>query len=341
MSERVKSILKYLVFLGVGGTLFYMAFRNTEFEKLTDDLRKARYEYVIASMIMGYLAFVSRGIRWKYLIEPMGFKTNTWHSIHAISLGYFTNALIPRAGELARCTSLNQMDKVPVNRLFGTVIVERIIDLIMMASLALLTLYLEYGKIMAFFEETMNADIGEESDSGLWWKLTLVSVVFGALLVFYFFRNKFREHPVYGKVKEFWLGIKEGLKSFKRIEHKTLFLFHTLFIWAMYFLMSYIVVFALPSTSGINPSSGLFVVIVGALGIIAPSPGGIGTFHYFAMVGMGIIGIAADDALSFATLVHTGQTVMTLIAGFVAMGVMYRLRRQRKARNLTELSNDG
>ncbi|HAD96157.1 MAG TPA: hypothetical protein DCG19_02065 [Cryomorphaceae bacterium] len=341
MNERLKSILKYLVFLGVGGTLFYMAFRNTEFEKLMSDLRKARYEYVIASMIMGYLAFVSRGIRWKYLIEPMGFKTNTWHSIHAISLGYFTNALIPRAGELARCTSLNQMDKVPVNRLFGTVIVERIIDLIMMASLALLSLYLDYEKIVAFFDKTMTADTGADDDSGLWWKLTVASVIFGALLVFYFFRGKFREHPVYGKIKDFWLGIKEGLQSFRRIEHKVPFILHTLFIWTMYFLMSYIVVFALPSTSGIDPASGLFVVIVGALGIIAPSPGGIGTFHYFAMVGMGIVGIAKDDALSFATLVHTGQTVMTLLAGFIAMWMMYRIRRKRKAQNLTELSTDG
>ena len=161
-----------------------MAFRNTEFDKLMNDLKRARYEYVIAGMIMGYLAFVSRGIRWKYLIEPMGFKTNTWHSIHAISLGYFTNALIPRAGELARCTSLNQMDKVPVNRLFGTVIVERIIDLIMMASLALLTLFLEYDKIIAFFDKTMNVDAGSESDSGLWWKLTAASVIFGGFLFF-------------------------------------------------------------------------------------------------------------------------------------------------------------
>ncbi len=333
--------MKYLVFLGVGGTLFYMAFRNTEFEKLMGDLQRARYEYVIAGMVMGYLAFVSRGMRWRYLIEPMGFKVNTWHSIHAISLGYFTNALIPRAGELARCTSLNQMDKIPVNRLFGTVIVERIIDLIMMASLAMLTLVLEYDNIMAFFKTTMNADVGQDQDSGLWWKLTLAIVVFGGLLVFYFFRGRFREHPVYGKVKDFWLGIKDGLKSFKRIEHKVPFILHTLFIWNMYFWMSYIVVFALPSTSGIDPSSGLFVVIVGALGILAPSPGGIGTFHYFAMVGMGIIGIAKADALSFATLVHTGQTVMTLIAGFVAMGVMYRIRRRRKAQNLTELNING
>lgn len=105
--------------------------------------------------------------------------------------------------------------------------------------------------------------------------------------------------------------------------------------------MSYVVVFALPSTSHIDPSSGLFVVIVGALGILAPSPGGIGTFHYFAMVGMGIIGVAADDALSFATLVHSSQTVMTLLAGFVAMGGAYRVRRRRKAHNLTELNTDG
>ena len=134
----------------------------------------------------------------------------------------------------------------------------------------------------------------------------------------------------YKKIKDFWAGLVEGLKSISKLEHKWFFIGHTLFIWAMYFLMSYVVVFALDSTSHIDPSAGLFVMIVGAFGIIAPSPGGIGSYHYLAMIGMGVIGIANDDALSFATLVHTGQTVMTIIAGIVATFVVYKTRRKNK-----------
>ncbi len=331
MKPKLQSILKYLIFLGIGATLFYLAFRNTEFEKLMYDLKRARYEFVIASMIMGYLAFVSRGLRWKYLIKPMGYNVHNWNAINSITVGYFINSAIPRAGELARCTALYQTDKVPVNRLFGTVIVERIIDLIMLALLSVLTVILEYDKLVQFFEEAFAADTGSAEDSsGLWWKLTLASVILGFLIVLYFFRGRFKENPAYHKVREFWYGIKEGLLSFAKMENKIAFIGHTVFIWTMYFVMSYIVVFALPSTSHIDPSSGLFVVIVAALGIIAPSPGGIGTFHYFAMLGMGVIGVAADDALSFATLVHSAQFIMTVIAGLIALAAVTRVRHRNK-----------
>lgn len=342
MGPKLQNLLKYLVFLGIGATLFYLAFRNTEFDKLMYDLQRARYEFVIASAIMGYLAFVSRGLRWKYLIRPMGYQVDNWNAIHAITVGYFINSAIPRAGELARCTALNQTDKVPVNRLFGTVIVERIIDLIMLGLLAVLTVFLEYDKLVQFFKTAFAADTGSTDEpSGLWWKLTLASVIFGILIVLYFFRGRFRENPAYHKVRAFWHGIKEGLLSFSKLENKAAFIGHTLFIWTMYFAMSYIVVFALPATSHVDPSSGLFVVIVGALGIIAPSPGGIGTFHYFAMLGMGVIGVAADDALSFATLVHSAQFIMTIIAGLIALAAIARVRqRNRKAEAQQAMANE-
>ena len=328
MNPKLKSALKYLLFIGIGGFLFYMAFKNTELDKLIEDFKKAKYEYVLLSMLMGFLAFVSRGIRWTYLLEPIGYKVNTWRSIHSISMGYFMNALIPRAGELARCTTLNQTDKVPVDRLFGTVILERIIDFIMLALLIMLTFILEYDTIMSFFDSTMNNESAK--DGGISWKMIAAIGVLLTGIVLYFMRSKLRHLSFYGKVKDFWNGLKEGVKSISKLEHKWFFLGHTLFIWAMYFFMSYIVVFALEATSHVDISSGLFVMIVGAFGILAPSPGGIGSFHYLAMLGMSFVGVAKDDGLSFATLVHTGQTVMTLIAGGVALIALYRFRKRRK-----------
>ena len=326
------------MFIAIGGTLFYMAFKNTQWDKLVEDFREAKYEYVILSMIMGFLAFVSRGIRWTYLLEPIGYKVNTWRSIHAISMGYFMNALIPRAGEVARCTTLNQTDKVPVDRLIGTVILERVIDFIMLSFLICLTLVLEYDNILSFFEETMGQEDANEK-KGLGWKAITGIILVIALITLYLVRGRLRKHPFYQKVKDFWAGLKEGIKSISKLEHKWFFLGHTVFIWSMYFLMSYIVVFALDSTSHIDPSSGLFVMIVGAFGIIAPSPGGIGSYHYLAMVGMGVIGIANDDALSFATLVHTGQTIMTLMAGGAALLMIYRFRKRRKLEKAQEPQN--
>lgn len=331
MSAKLKSILKYLLFLGIGASLLYLAFRNTEFDKLMNDFRQANYWYVVGSMIMGYLAFVSRGIRWKYLLEPMGHKVKTWSSIHAITMGYFTNAILPRAGEVARCTALYQVEKVPVNKLFGTVIVERIVDLIMLVALALLTLVLEYDKIIHFFDMAFEADptVGDSS-IGIWWKVLLALLIAGSGIILYLFRDRFSDNAIYVKVREFYYGLKDGLRSFNQMDNKLPFILHTLFIWSMYFLMSYTVVFALPSTEHIGPSEGLFVVIVSALGILAPSPGGIGTFHYFAMLGMTVVGVAEEDGLSFATLVHGGQTLMTILAGLVSTAAIYRLRKKAK-----------
>ncbi|MDZ7845296.1 MAG: lysylphosphatidylglycerol synthase transmembrane domain-containing protein [Owenweeksia sp.] len=144
MNSRLKSTLKYLLFMAIGGFLFYLAFRNTEFKKLASDFESANYGYIIASMVMGFLAFVSRGMRWVLLLEPLGKKPHTWHSIHSISIGYLSNLLVPRAGELARCTALKGSDQIPVNRLFGTVIVERIIDFIMLGLLVALTFILKF-----------------------------------------------------------------------------------------------------------------------------------------------------------------------------------------------------
>src|SRR5690606_30260646 len=110
------------------------------------------YTYVIFSIIMGYLAFMSRGMRWVLLLEPLGKKPNTWNAIHSVTIGYFANLLVPRAGELARCTALYQTDDIPVNRLFGTVILERVIDMIMLLFLVLLTLILEFDLLMQLFD---------------------------------------------------------------------------------------------------------------------------------------------------------------------------------------------
>lgn len=318
--------------MAVGAGLFYLAFRNTEFEKLANDFRKADYSYVILSIIMGYLAFVSRGMRWVLLLEPLGKKPNTWNAIHSVTIGYFANLLVPRAGELARCTALYQTDDIPVNRLFGTVILERVIDMIMLLFLVLLTLILEFDLLMQLFDTAFagSETAAESSNTGLYIKIGIVA--FGAIALFtlYLLREKFMNHPIYQKVREFWDGIKEGLKSISQLKSKTPFILHTLFIWLMYYLMVYICVFSLDATKDLNPSSGLLVMIAAGFGMVVPTPGGIGAYHYLVMLGLSVLGVASDDGVSFATLVHTGQLVMTVISGSIAAGFLYRARRKKK-----------
>lgn len=317
--------------MAVGAGLFYLAFRNTEFEKLANDFRKADYTYVILSIIMGYLAFISRGMRWVLLLEPLGKKPNTWNAIHSVTIGYFANLLVPRAGELARCTALYQTDDIPVNRLFGTVILERVIDFLMLLFLVLLTLILEFDLLMELFDTAFSATQGsEDSNSGLYIKLGIAAFGVIGILTLYLLREKFMMHPLYQKVRDFWEGIKEGLKSISQLKSKTPFILHTIFIWLMYYLMVYICVFSLDATKDLSPSSGLLVMIAAGFGMVVPTPGGIGAYHYLVMLGLGVLGVASDDGVSFATLVHTGQLVMTVITGTIAAGFLYRARRKKK-----------
>lgn len=338
MNARVKDILKYIIFLGIGAGLFYLAFRNTEFEKLAEDFRKADYTYILLSVIMGYLAFVSRGMRWVLLLEPLGKKPKTWHAIHAVSVGYFANFLVPRAGELARCTALHQTDDIPVNRLFGTVILERVIDFIMLLGLLLLTFILEFENLQVLFDTAFSVETdAADGGGGLWLKVAIAAGAVGVLILLYLLREKFMHLPVYQKVRDFWQGIKEGLKSISQLKSKTPFILHTIFIWLMYYLMVYICVFSLEATEDLSPSSGLFVMIAAGFGMVVPTPGGIGSYHYLVMLGLGVLGVASDDGVSFATLVHTGQLVMTIVAGLTAFAVLSRARvRAKKAKMSSE-----
>lgn len=334
MTERLKRILKYIVFFGLGAFLFYQAFKNTEFEKLIEDFRKADYLYVIISMVMGYLAFISRGLRWNYLLEPLGKRAKSWNAIHAIAIGYFANLAVPRAGELARCTALRSTDEIPVNRLFGTVVLERIVDTMMLGLFMVISILLQLDRFDSFFTTAFARDSADDK-SGIYLKVGIVLFVLASGLVLYLLRNRFVNMPGYAKVREFWNGFKEGLRSLKLVKNKVAFFSHTLFIWAMYYGMLYVVMFAMDATSDIDPLSGLFIMVVGSFGMVIPSPGGIGSYHYLVMLGMGVLGISKTVGVSFATLMHTGQMVMTVVAGLLAMSVIYRERKKLKKNDLS------
>ncbi|PTM05050.1 MAG: UPF0104 family protein [Bacteroidetes bacterium] len=330
MNKSLKNIIKYLLFSSIGALFLYLAFRQTEWSKMMEDFRQADYKYVIISMLMGYAAFISRGMRWNLLLEPLGKKANTWNAIHAVSIGYFANAAVPRAGEVMRCTSLRSTDEIPLERLFGTVVLERVIDGFMLLSLIALTVILQFSNFAHFFEEAFAQSPGEES-TGISPKFLIIGGFLLLLLIAYLLRHKIQSLLFFAKIRELWLGFKEGFASLAKVENKWAFVGHTLFIWANYFLMIYVVVFALPATAEIGLANGLFVMIAGGMGMVLPSPGGIGSYHYLVMLALSVLGVSQVDGLSFATLVHGGQFLMTIIAGLIAMPFIYRARKKLKA----------
>ena len=319
--------IKYILFFGIGVLLLFLAFNNQNPQELIEQLKTVDYLWVWLSMLFGFLAFISRGLRWIILLENLGYRAKPLNSIYAVSIGYFTNLAIPRAGEVTRCTSLSQSENIPVNKLFGTIILERTIDFIILLSLICFTFLVEFDAFSQFFTNLF-AD-GEEAPSNLgFFSIAIFSTL---LILFLVFKDKVKQTAIYQKIAGFLQGVADGFKSIKGIQNKWAFWGHTLFIWLMYYLMTYVCFFAVESTQLLSPIDGLFIMVVGGLGMVAPVQGGIGAYHLVVKIGLMILGISADAALLFATVVHTCQTLMTLFVGSISLLMLFLSKRKAKS----------
>jgi uncharacterized membrane protein YbhN (UPF0104 family) len=317
MNPALKTTLQSIVFLLVGILLFYLAFSGTNPSELLQKLRAAKPFYVALSVISGFLAVVSRGIRWTYLLGTMGFKVKPTHAIHAVGFGYLVNLGVPRAGEVARCTALYKVSKVPVDKMLGTVIVERVIDLIMLGSLMGITILLHLNHFVEFLNIAGNQQ--NKSSGPPWYLLGILIGLFLVIgLLFWIFRNRILAHPLWVKARSFWSGVKEGFQTVFAMKQKIAFIAHTLFIWFNYYFVVYIVFFALPASAHLSISDGLFIMMSASLGVVVPVPGGgIGAYHYLVTLAMQVLGVDNNTGLAYGTIVHASQTLMLIAAGAV------------------------
>lgn len=328
MASKTSNVVKYLLFVGLAMLLLWLAFRKTDPTELWESLRHADYRYVILSMLMGYAAYISRGMRWLLLLETMNYKPRSWASIHSVAIGYFANMAVPRAGEVARCTSLNKLEDIPVSKLFGTVIVERTIDFIMLVSFVSGALFTSYSTFTEFFS---TATGNTQSSDTPFFQSPVFFILLAGLAFFFFlylFRNLLTRQPFYAKIRSFLAGVWEGFQAVFKMKKKLAFILHTLFIWIMYYLMVYVVIFAIPETQHLSPSNMLFVMVAAGMGMVVPVPGGVGAYHYLVVLSLGLLGISDTVGLSFATLVHSGQSVMAIITGVIAMLYIYYRKRK-------------
>lgn len=294
--------------------------------QLWDDIKHANYWWVLLGMALGFSALVSRGYRWLILLEPMGYNPKPWNCVNSVSILYIVNMAVPRAGELARCTSLNQVENIPVDKLFGTVILERVVDFIMLASIMLFTFAMYADELIQFFGMALGNTSAKGDSENV--KFALLGLVALGSLLFFVFRKRIINHPKFEAVRNFWNGMKEGLKTIKTMRRKRAFILHTLYIWSTYFLMVYVAFFAIPATSHLHWNDAFFVFVAASLGIVVPTPGGIGAYHYLVMLALSILGLSNTDGLAFATIVHSSQTLMLLFAG--AFGFLFLYLERRK-----------
>ncbi len=331
-------ILKYIASLSFAGLIIYLLFRNQDPVALVEKISEVEFGWVILSMIFGGWAYVNRGIRWIVLIDALGYESSKINSVSAVSVGYFTNMFIPRAGEISRCSALNKVDKIPVDKLFGTILVERLLDFVFLIILFLLILILKFDLILQFFTALGLQSSGSVPSSSTKYYV-IVAVLLFCGLAYYVLKKWIVPTIFYEKITDFIDGLKEGFKSIKKMKRKSFFWFHTFSIWIMYFLMTYVCFQAIPETSHLSISDGLFLLVLGGIGMVIPTPGGVGSYHAIVMIGLSVLGVGtivlsengdpSNPALLFPTIVHIAQTLVSIIMGSIGLLVLFLSKKKQ------------
>ncbi|GAB3999599.1 lysylphosphatidylglycerol synthase transmembrane domain-containing protein [Spirosoma daeguense] len=341
---NLKNILKYLISLAIAGGLLYFTFQQSHLDvgDLLDKIRSADYRWVLLSAALTFVAHWSRAQRWRTLLEPVVSQQPTaLEATVSVLTGYLANMALPRAGEVARCGTLYRLSGVPVNVSFGTVVAERLFDLLMLVILLGATFVLEFDRLSQFFMEFLGGKLPKGSSvSSL--LLLGVAVILGLALLSWFLFNRYREalgkHPVYQKVSGFLKGLLDGLLSVRKLRRPGTFIFHTVLIWTLYYLMSYTLFFALPATANLGALAGLTILVVGTLGMAAPTPGGIGSFHLLVGQVALLYGLTAQDGQILATFIHGVSSIMIILLGIGALLIV--LLRRNKTTTLPDVLDD-
>ncbi|MFN3589247.1 MAG: lysylphosphatidylglycerol synthase transmembrane domain-containing protein [Spirosomataceae bacterium] len=315
-----KKISQYLVSVGIAAGLLYWVFKDISLADLLAKFQQADYRWVLLAAILQLAAHVSRAYRWKMMLQPIGYQTSTYRTTLAVLVGYLVNLVLPRAGELARCGSLSKMEGVPFEKSFGAVVAERLVDVLVLLLLIGLNLALEFGRISQFFFEI----IGDKFKNPMA-LLGLGTVFLLVVLLGYFLFQKKKQTilamPILQKVIGFLGGVWEGFNGIRRLKNPSVFIFHTLAIWVLYYFTTYFLCQALPETSALSFLAVLTILVMGTIGMAAPTVGGIGSYHFFVGKIVVLYGLSQADGIALATFLHTiiGLVLVVLfgLAGFL------------------------
>ena len=327
MKKILLQILKIAGFLALGVLLLYFAFRGIALDKLASTLKDVNFWWIGLSLFFAFVSFFSRARRWMLLIEPLNFKPSFWNTYHSLMIGYLSNYALPRLGEVTRCVTLGRKEKIPVDSLIGTVIIERVIDLLMLLLILFILLISWMDKFGEFFGKQVFLPLQEKVldafGGALMFWLMIGGGVFGIFLLIYLFRKKLGKFAVIRKIREILLGIGEGLKTIYKMERKWEFIFHSILIWILYILMTWMVVFALEETSNLTFIDGMFLLVIGGLGMAAPVTAGIGAYHWITSMGLVYVyGFSRELGGAYAILAHESNSLLTILMGAVSYLVL-------------------
>jgi len=301
----IKKILKFILPLVFGGFLVWYSISKISIDILIGYFKEANYSWIFLGLFFGVLSHLSRAYRWKFMLEPLGFKPKFTNSVLAVLVGYLVNLAVPRAGEVSRALVLTNYEDVPFEKGFGTIVAERIADLIMMLCIILITLFVQFDFIYELLTKNFNP--------------IKISIGLAILIIGFYILSSFVKKATSGfllKIKTFFTGLKEGVTSIFKMKNKWAFIFHTLFIWVMYVAMFWATI---PAIEGLNvPLGGILIGFIAGGFSIAATNGGIGLYPIAVAGALALFDIPTEPATAFGWIMWTAQTAMIIIFGGLA-----------------------
>ncbi|MDQ2720731.1 MAG: flippase-like domain-containing protein [Bacteroidota bacterium] len=322
MKKKIFSALKYIIFLGIGIFLMWWQFsKMTAIERIEfrESLRNANYIFILPVTVIAILSHISRAMRWKILIAPMGYRPSTANTFFATMCGYFANTFVPRAGEILRCTLLGRYEKIPVPKLIGTILVERIFDLFCYFLIIVFTFLIQIGTVSDFVKNKFSEITDQKHVVPTWVKISVFIIVVGLfiLLIKWIFKRH-ANHPHIIKLKGLHIGLKEGFYTIMHLKKRKAFIAHTVFIWVMYLMEIYVGFYALSATSSLGFGAAFSVLSLATIAMIV-APGGIGAFPVAVQQVLLIYNI---DNISFGWLMWGVTTGIIVVFGAICFGLL-------------------
>lgn len=335
MRSRLKAVIQYVIIFGITALLMWLSLRNLtvsdsantfsdKWDYLKQTWQTSHKGWLIAVAVVALISHLVRAERWRMLIASSGHRPKLGDSFLSLMVGYLVNLVIPRGGEISRCYNLYKLDKTPVELSFGTVVVERLVDLICLLSLVALSFLMEYNKLVGFVQ-TLPIASGTSKFTVLLYGIAVLALIGVIFAIFYKKNLKFKTF-----VLKTLKGFKEGLLSITKLQRKGLFIFYSLTIWLLYFTMSYFVLLAFPETEHLGIGAVLSLFAIGSIAMAAPLPGGTGSYHVLVPQGLVFLyQVSSANAVAFVFIFHGWQTAILIVGGALSLIITSALVRRR------------
>jgi len=317
MQKTFRNLFRILLPILLGGAILWWMYRGFRWTEIKAALGvDMRWEWMLLSMPFGILAQVLRGLRWRQMLEPMGERPRRLSCVNAIFISYASSLVVPRVGELLRCGYLARFEGVRMSRALGTVVTERVVDVVLIMLITLVTVLLQVPVFARFIGQTGMSLQGILSGfSMMGWLVTVICLLTVTVMAYFILR---RFH-FFDRTRQVGRDLIDGLLSIHAVRQKGLFWMYSIGIWVSYYLHFYLTFYCFSYTEHLGPVVALVAFVVGTFAVIVPTPNGAGPWHFAVKTVLMLYGVESNNGALFVLIVHSLQTMLVALLGLVGL----------------------